>query len=77
MEAVGARWAFRVCSIFSLVTCIVYATAQNFMPPVKLIHEEGNSEKNKVNNNAKVNNMMNTTEKDNEDVELMNEAKSQ
>ena len=78
MEAVGARWAFRICSIFALTTCIVYATAQNFMPPVELIREEKKYETNNANNNENINIQMNTTEKDNDDVErLMTEDKSQ
>ena len=77
MEAVGARWAFRICSIFALVTCVVYATAQNFMPPVQLIHEEEKSETNTANNNEKFNMKVNKTEKDDEDVERqMNEVSS-
>ena len=77
MEAVGARWAFRICSIFALVTCVVYATAQNFMSPVQLIHEKEKSETNTASNNEKINIKMDTTVKDNEDVERqMNEAKS-
>ena len=53
MEAIGVRWAFRVCSVFAIVTCIVYAIAQRFMPPVRIIHETDGDTKEKVVNNNK------------------------
>ncbi len=45
MQAIGTRWAFRLYSGIALVTCLVYCTAERFMPPVKLEKHGEKSEK--------------------------------
>ena len=41
MDAIGARWSFRVGSIIALVTFIFYIIVQQFLPPVKVVtHDE-------------------------------------
>lgn len=59
MEEIGARWAFRVCSVFAIITCIVYAIAQRFMPPVKMIYQEDTDTEQKAANNNELNDVKN------------------
>ena len=41
LDAIGARWSFRIGSIIAFVTFIFYIIAQQFVPPVKFVtHDE-------------------------------------
>ena len=37
MDVIGARWSFRIMSLVAIVTFVLYAVIQQFIPPVNLV----------------------------------------